>query len=87
MARKKSAPSPKGRAPAKPANDFSEVFAALQEILKPYERHLRVLPYKPEYYCLVTRLTVHKGKPIWFAAIRRGKNYVSYHLMPVYIAL
>jgi hypothetical protein len=85
MARKKSAPSPKGRAPAKPANDFSEVFAALQEILKPYERHLRVLPYKPEYYCLVTRLTVHKGKPIWFAAIRRGKNYVSYHLMPVYM--
>jgi hypothetical protein len=85
MARKKSAPSPKRRAPAKPANDFSDVFAALHEILKPYEQHLHVLPYKPEYYCLVTRLAVHKNKPVWFAAIRRGKNYVSYHLMPVYL--
>jgi hypothetical protein len=30
-------------------------------------------------------LPVHKGKPVWFAAIRMGKNYVSYHLMPVYM--
>jgi len=30
-------------------------------------------------------MAVHKGKPVWFAAIRMGKNYVSYHLMPVYM--
>ncbi len=81
---RKMASFKKRNAPAKPAKDFAAVFAALQKVLKPYERHLRVLPYKPEYYCLVTRQTVLKKKLVWFAAIRMGKNYVSYHFMPVY---
>jgi hypothetical protein len=85
MAKKTMASSAKKPAPAKPEKDFSAVFAALQKILKPYEQHLHVLPYKPEFYCLVTRLPVYKKKPVWFAAIRMGKNYVSYHLMPVYM--
>lgn len=75
----------KPAAAAKPAKDFAAVFAALRKILKPYERRLRVLPYKPEYYCLVTRRPALRKKPVWFAAIRMGKNYVSYHLMPVYM--
>lgn len=83
MTKKKAASSRKKLAAAK--KDFSAVFAALQEILKPYEEHLHVLPYKPEFHCLVTRLAVHKGQPVWFAAIRMGMNYVSYHLMPVYM--
>ena len=85
MTKKKPAASPKKSAAAKPARNFAGVFAALKEILEPYEKLLHVLPYKPEYYCLVTRLPVHKGKPMWFAAIRMGKNYVSYHFMPVYM--
>jgi hypothetical protein len=83
--KKKSASSPKKSAGAKPAKDFAGVFAALKEILGPYEEHLHVLPYKPGFYCLVTRLADSKGKPMWFAAIRMGKNYVSYHFMPVYM--
>jgi hypothetical protein len=85
VTRKKPVSSPKKSAAAKPAKNFAAVFAALKEILKPYEKHLQVLPYKPEHYCLVTRLAVSKGKPVWFAAIRMGKNYVSYHFMPVYM--
>jgi hypothetical protein len=85
VAKKKTAPSSKKSAAAKPAKDFAGVFAALRDILEPYEKDLHVLPYKPEYYCLVTRRSVHKRKPVWFAAIRIGKNYVSYHLMPVYM--
>lgn len=85
MNKKKTPSSPKKAGTAKPAKDFAGVFATLKGILEPYEEHLRILPYKPEYYCLVTRLAVHKGKPVWFAAIRMGKNYVSYHLMPVYM--
>lgn len=65
--------------------DFSLVFAGLQKILEPYEKHLHLLPSKLGSYSLVTRLAVHKGKPLWFAAIRTGKNYVSYHLLPVYM--
>src|SRR5216683_3854112 len=85
MKKKKPTSSAQKPALAKPAKDFARVFAALKEILEPYEQHLHVLPYKPEYYCLVTRLPVYKKKPVWFAAIRMGKNYVSYHLMPVYM--
>jgi hypothetical protein len=85
MKKKKPGSSSKKLASAKPEKDFSAVFGALQEILKPYEQHLHVLPYKPKFYALVTRLPVHKEKPVWFAAIRMGKNYVSYHFMPVYM--
>jgi len=85
MKKKRSSSSSSKRAAAKAGKNFDGVFAALKEILEPYEKHLHVLPYKPEYYCLVTRLAVHNGKPVWFAAIRMGKNYVSYHFMPVYM--
>lgn len=85
MKKKKPISSSQKLAPAKPARDFAGVFAALKKILEPYEKDLHVLPYKPEFYCLVTRLPVHKGKPVWFASIRMGKNYVSYHFMPVYM--
>src|SRR4029077_6021178 len=40
---------------------------------------------KPKFSHLVTQKPVHRGKPFWFAAIRMGKSYVSYHFMPVYI--
>jgi hypothetical protein len=83
--KKKPASSAKNQVSGKPAKDFAAVFAALKELLTPYEKHLHVLPYKPEFYALVTRKPVHKGKPFWFAAIRMGKSYVSYHFMPVYM--
>jgi len=85
VAKKKTVATPKKSAAAKPAKELAGVFAALKDILEPYEKDLHVLPYKPEYYCLVTRVAVRKGKPAWFAAIRMGKNYVSYHFMPVYM--
>jgi hypothetical protein len=85
MTKKQPVAGTKKTASAKPGKDFSVVFNALQEILRPYEKHLKILPYKPEFYGFVTRLPVHKGKPFWFAAVRMGKNYVSYHFMPVYM--
>jgi hypothetical protein len=85
MTNKTMTSAEKKPAPANRAKDFVAVFAALQKILRPCAQHLHVLPYKPESYCLVTRLPVYKKKPVWFAAIRMGKNYVSYHLMPVYM--
>jgi hypothetical protein len=64
--------------------DFGRVFQALKKILAPYEKNLQVQAIKAIFYALVTQKPVHNGKTIWFAAIRVGKNYVSYHLMPVY---
>jgi hypothetical protein len=42
-----------------------------------------MLPQKAEFFALVTRQAAPKGKPVWFAALRVGKNYVSYYFMSV----
>ena len=64
---------------------FQEVFDALKPILTPYARRLAVKDDKPGHYYLETKTAVYKGHPMMFAAIRAGKAYVSFHLMPVYM--
>ncbi len=85
MKKKKTTSLRKKTAPAKSAKDFPAVFAALKKILTPYEKRLSVVRYKPEFYYLETILPCYKGKPLHFGAVRLGKNYVSYYLMPVYM--
>ena len=62
---------------------FEATFAALKAILERYEPGMVVQTDEPTYYYLNTGKT-HKKKPVMFAAVRLGKGYVSYHLMPVY---
>src|SRR4051812_5882982 len=38
---------------------------------------------EPGHYYLNTS-KLHKKRPVLFGAVRIGKSYVSYHLMPVY---
>jgi hypothetical protein len=83
--KKKSLPSRKKAAPAKSKKDFPAVFAALKKILTPYAKRLSVVRYKPEFYYLETVLPGDTGKPVLFGAVRLGKSYVSYYLMPVYM--
>jgi hypothetical protein len=64
---------------------FDEIFAALKPILTPYARRLAVKEDKPGYYYLETKTAVYKGRPMAFAAIRTGKAYVSFHLLPLYM--
>jgi hypothetical protein len=66
--------------PKKPA-DFDVVFARLRSILVPYAQRLEVKEDTSAYYYLETKTAVYKGKPGFFAAVRKGKNYVSFHLM------
>jgi hypothetical protein len=63
--------------------NFDSVFAALTTILKKYERRLAVKATGPNEYYLESKTPVWKGRPMMFAAVRRGKRYVSYHLIPV----
>ena len=67
---------------AKP--DFKPVFAALQQILKPYEGRLKAIHDKPDYYYLETHGPTYKNRPMYFAGVRANKNYVSFYLMSVY---
>ena len=70
--------------PKKPA-DFDVVFARLRSILVPYAQRLEVKEDTAAYYYLETKTATYKGKPGFFAAVRKGKNYVSFHLMALYV--
>jgi hypothetical protein len=65
---------------------FEPVFARLKSILQKYERGgLRANPDEPGYYALTGPAgELSRGRELWVAAVRTGKNYVSFHLMPVY---
>lgn len=64
--------------------DFDATFLALKGVLKPYERGLVVQDDSKNSYCLVTKHVMKNKQPLWFAGVRRGKAYVSYHLIPIY---
>ncbi len=68
---------------------FPDVFAALKPIVGVYEKKLSVKADTPVEYTVLTRspspLPQHKGQPMYFASVRLGKAYVSFHLMPLYM--
>lgn len=64
--------------------EFETVFAKLRAILEPYASKLVVVSDTSNSYYLDTTHIMKNKKPLFFAAVRTGKNYVSFHLMPVY---
>jgi hypothetical protein len=65
--------------------DLATVFAALREILKRFiGKDLAVQTDKPGNYHLEYPSILHRKKPLYFAGIRTGKNYVSFHLLFLY---
>jgi len=64
---------------------FTTVFEGLKAILLPYAETMRVVHDTPDYYYLDTTFPVYRGKPAMFAMVKRGKGYVSYHLLPLYM--
>lgn len=65
--------------------DFESAFAGLKDIFQRHADKLSVLTDKPGNYTLLVKSVTHKGKPLWFGAVQIMKNYVSFHLMPVYM--
>lgn len=64
--------------------DFQALFARLKAILKPYEDQLVLKADQPGNYYLDTHHTRKDGYQVFFGAVQIKKNYVSYHLMPLY---
>ena len=64
--------------------DFETVFSKLRAILEPYASKLVVVTDDPSTYYLDTRHIMKNKKPLFFGAVRKGKAYVSFHLIPVY---
>ena len=64
--------------------DFQLTFSKLKEILEPYESKLIVVADTTTHYALETSHVMKNKHRLYFAGVKTGKNYVSYHLMPVY---
>ena len=68
-----------------PTDDFARVFRRLKAILKPYARQLQVVTDTEREFYLDTRHVMKNKKRLFFGAVRIGKSYVSFQLMPVYV--
>jgi hypothetical protein len=67
------------------ARNHSAVYSALREILRRYQDDLAVKTDKPGHVWLETRSASINGKPLFFAAAKIKKKYVSYYLPPLYM--
>ncbi len=65
-------------------DDFAAVFSRLRAILAPYAKKCIVVHDTSDTYYLNTRHIMKNKQPLFFAGVRKGKAYVSFHLMPVY---
>ncbi len=65
--------------------DFKAAFTGLKEIFQRHADKLTVLADKPGNYALQVKSVTYRGKPLWFGAVQIMKNYVSFHLLPVYM--
>src|SRR5713101_2801304 len=64
---------------------FQATFETLRKILKPYERTFTAIVDKPGSYHLASKTAkTVSGAAIWFGGVQIKKNYVSFHLIPVY---
>ena len=65
--------------------DLAPVFERLKKILATDAANLVVVRDEPgDYYLATTKLHPTNKQPLCFGMVRTGKNYVSFHLMPVY---
>ena len=67
-------------------SDLATVYSELKALLQPYAERLSVTADSPEGFSLDTRFIQKNKQPLFFGAVQIKKRYVSYHLMPVYVA-
>jgi hypothetical protein len=65
--------------------DFSQVFQDLKAIMQPLEKDLVLKADEPGRYYLNARFTRDDGYQMAFGGVEIKKNYVSYHLVPLYV--
>jgi hypothetical protein len=64
--------------------EFAQVFEALKGILQTFEPALVLTTDEPGQYYLNTHHIMKNKHPLFFGAVKVNKNYVSFHLMPMY---
>lgn len=69
--------------PAK--TDFPAAFAELRAIIQPYESDMLIVADTADNYYLNTKTIGTNKKPVAFGAVQIKKNYVAFHLFPLYL--
>src|SRR5580704_11724019 len=68
---------------------FQSAFEALKTVFSPYLGHVLIKADTATDYELYSRVPSpfpqHKGHPMYFGAVRLGRAYVAFHLMPLYM--
>jgi hypothetical protein len=65
---------------------FGDTFATLRGMLDAHAKNLLVQVDKPgDYQVSSPAKSDRTGRPLFVAAVQTRKNYISFHLMPVYM--
>lgn len=64
--------------------DFDDVFDELRPLLERHASALKVARDEPGNIEVESKKVTPSGTAMWFGAVKTGKSYVSFHLMPVY---
>ena len=65
--------------------DLLPVFARLKSILQRHAADLIIhKDTENSFYLLTKHVLPHNKQPLWFGGVQIMKNYVSYHLIPMY---
>jgi hypothetical protein len=75
-----------GRVPVRAtAEQSADAFRALRQILAAHAEGLTVTADGPKGYSLDTPWSARWKKQLYFGGVQVAKNYVSFHLFPVYM--
>jgi hypothetical protein len=67
------------------AVDLRATYRALRRIIAPYESSFAVVKATPTAFYLASKTAkTRSGAPVWFGGVQIMKNYVSFHLIPIY---
>lgn len=69
----------------KTSDDLQPVFEELKQLVEPYAGTLKPHAKRGDYILIGPPTPRSQGKDVWFGGVQVKKNYVSYHLMPVYV--
>lgn len=67
------------------SKEFDAVYSRLCQILQKHDDELSIAVQKPGTLWMDVTGVSYRGKPLFYGGVRRGKNYVSYYLMPAYM--
>jgi hypothetical protein len=67
------------------SSNFPVVFEQLKQVLQRHADQLVVQRDEPTSYLLITTRLGPNKQPLYFGSVEIKKNYVSFHLVPVYM--